>query len=66
MKKNELKSYFSEIEKYGQSCKYQDCSHIQEEDCAVIKAVEEGKISLLRYQSYQMLLQDLEEEYLRR
>lgn len=66
LKKNELKSYFTEIEKYGQSCKYQDCSHIQEEDCAVIKAVEEGKISLLRYQSYQMLLQDLEEEYLRR
>ena len=33
-------------------CRFDDCRHISEPDCGVIKAVEEGKISRGRYESY--------------
>jgi ribosome biogenesis GTPase len=66
LKKEEIEGYFSEIHRYGRECRFPDCVHLHEEDCAVRKAVEEGKISLIRYYSYQSLLISSSEEYLRR
>lgn len=60
LQKDEVKNFFEEIVEQGRGCKYPNCTHINEPDCAVKKAVEEGKISYLRYDSYAKLLSDEE------
>ena len=64
--REKLEGYFPEIHEYGLHCKFADCTHTQEEQCAVQRALEEGKLSPLRYESYQALRQNLGEEHLRR
>jgi len=59
---NTLQSYFSEISEYAKQCKYPDCSHDTEPDCAVKKAVEEKKISSLRFESYRSLMKEAKEK----
>lgn len=59
----EVEQYFSEIHETGLNCKYPDCSHLREKDCAVLEAVEKGKISILRYASYQYLVQSLSQQH---
>ncbi|MFK7798286.1 MAG: ribosome small subunit-dependent GTPase A [Aureispira sp.] len=48
---------FRELFKYSKHCKFSDCLHINEPHCAVKAAVEEDKISILRYQSYLSVLE---------
>lgn len=50
---------FSEFDKYADYCKYSDCTHKHEAGCAVLKAVEVGKISKERYEHYLKLLKEL-------
>jgi ribosome biogenesis GTPase len=52
MKKEEVGQYFLEIYKVSADCKFNNCLHVNEPHCAVLKAVEEGTISSERYQSY--------------
>lgn len=66
LEKNEIEGYFSEIHEMGSQCKFPDCTHTHEENCAVIRAVEAEKISPLRYESYQALIESVGEEHLRR
>ena len=40
-------------------CRYQPCSHTHEPDCAVKRAVSEGKISSLRYENYTYIYNEL-------
>ncbi len=51
-----LDYYFPEFRPYLGKCKFNDCRHIKEPGCAIIRAVEEGKISRRRYESYLRLL----------
>jgi ribosome biogenesis GTPase len=66
LKRDEIEAYFSEIHECGLVCKFPDCTHSHEEGCAVIPAVETGNISLMRYQSYEALIESVEEKHLRR
>lgn len=66
LKKNEIEGYFNEIHETGSQCKFADCTHRAEADCAVVVAVEEGKISPIRYDSYQALMETASEKHLRR
>lgn len=50
---------FREFFKYSEHCKYGDCLHVNEPNCAVKTAVEEGAISILRYQSYLSVLEEV-------
>ena len=59
LQKDEIESYFPEIFEIGLNCKYPDCRHIQEPGCAVKLALEEGRISPLRFDSYCALMQEL-------
>jgi ribosome biogenesis GTPase len=52
MKKEEVGHYFLEIQKISSNCKFNNCLHVNEPHCAVLKGVEEGTISQERYQSY--------------
>ncbi len=66
LNKEDIEAYFTEIYACGRKCKYPDCSHLHEQECAVIRAIEAGEISLLRYRSYQYLIESLHERHLRR
>jgi ribosome biogenesis GTPase len=61
--KEELYHYFPEIFKISSNCKFHNCTHIHEPDCAVIDAVKEGKIPLSRYTSYFNMFHDENEKY---
>lgn len=64
--KEEIEHYFPEIFLRGRQCRYPDCAHMAAEGCAVIKAVEGGEISPLRYDSYLALMLSLSETHARR
>ena len=46
---------FADIDEFAQMCKFHDCTHTSEPNCAVQKAISEGIISLDRLASYQKL-----------
>ncbi len=48
-------SGFVEIADYATGCRFSDCRHLQEPDCAVLGALESGHISARRYESYKRL-----------
>ena len=49
---DELFHLYPEIEKLYGACKYRNCMHIKEKECAVIEAVNAGIIHKSRYNSY--------------
>jgi ribosome biogenesis GTPase len=52
MKKEEVGHYFPEFRALMNQCKFNNCTHTNEPHCAVIKALEEGKIYTERYHNY--------------
>lgn len=58
LQKDEVIAHFKEFIPFSKKCKFPNCTHIQEPQCAVIKAHEKGKIHSLRYGSYQILLNE--------
>lgn len=56
--KEEIRDYFPEIRQYNNCCRFDNCLHVQEPGCAVLKAVEEGQIPSSRYMNYLAILQD--------
>jgi ribosome biogenesis GTPase len=48
----ELDGYFREIAALVADCQYSSCTHTEEPGCAVIAAVENGKVHPERYESY--------------
>ncbi|GEL14331.1 ribosome small subunit-dependent GTPase A [Pediococcus cellicola] len=52
MQLKELKNLFPEIEKTGINCRFRECLHINEPNCAVKAAVEAGHIRQSRYDNY--------------
>jgi len=52
MEKAELTDYFPEMRALKSDCKFNNCLHINEPKCAIIKAVEDGKIAASRYHTY--------------
>jgi len=55
----ELRLYFPELEAAAPRCRFSDCGHTHEPDCAVRAAVGEGRISPARYATYVRLLESL-------
>lgn len=46
---------FSDIEKFSKMCKFSDCTHTSEPNCAVLRAIENGELSAERLTSYKKL-----------
>ncbi len=57
----ELAGYFHEFDDWAQECRYQPCSHIHEPECAVRRAVQEGRLDRQRYENYCRLWMSLPE-----
>lgn len=58
MQAEEISHYFPEIFKFSKNCRFNNCMHLNEPGCAVIKAVENHYISESRYKSYLNILED--------
>lgn len=56
--KHEIEETFKDIFEISKRCKFRNCSHTKEPECAVKMAVEEGKISEKRYRNFIKLKQD--------
>ncbi|MBR5569508.1 MAG: ribosome small subunit-dependent GTPase A [Oscillospiraceae bacterium] len=50
--KENLQYAFPDFAPYIGSCQFHDCSHRAEPDCAIRRAVEEGRVEKTRYDSY--------------
>jgi ribosome biogenesis GTPase len=48
----EMDGYFPEMRTIVAKCQFNNCTHVQEPGCAIIEAVQEGRIHQERYQSY--------------
>ena len=59
----EISHFFPEIFKISSKCKFNNCLHINEPNCAVKKAVEQGDIAESRYRSYLQLMEGDVENY---
>ncbi len=55
----ELQEFFVEIANEAEFCRYSSCSHNHEPECAVKLAVQEGRISKKRLESYYILLEEI-------
>jgi len=62
MERSEMYHFFPEIFRESKNCKYHNCLHENEPHCAVIKAIEEGRISKSRYISYLSVLNGEDEK----
>lgn len=54
-----LRSLYPEFEEYEGTCRFKECLHWNEPDCAVKQAIEEGKIDVGRYQRYVRFQQEI-------
>ena len=56
IEKNEIRNYFFEFDLHKDNCKFNDCLHENEPECAIKHAVKNGIISKSRYKSYLSML----------
>ncbi len=59
IKSSELASYFNDLSSVAGECKFNDCLHQGEKECAVKDAVNEGLIAQSRYQNYISILEEI-------
>jgi ribosome biogenesis GTPase / thiamine phosphate phosphatase len=54
-----LPETFADIEALAQQCRFHDCQHEQEPDCAIQQALAEGELKAQRFLNYQKLQREL-------
>lgn len=59
--KNNLKDFFTEFNEFENECRFSGCMHLNEPGCAVKNALEQGKISKIRYRNYVDLFEELKD-----
>ena len=60
--KGQVGHYFKEIFEASKECRFDNCTHTHEPNCAVLQAIENQRISASRYQSYLSILEDSQKE----
>jgi ribosome biogenesis GTPase len=58
--RQDLEASFPEIDEIAAQCRFPNCTHTHEPECAIQRAVEEGEIDPERYRSFAKLLEDVE------
>lgn len=59
IEKEKLGLYYPEFRQYEPNCRFRGCAHINEPDCGIKEAVEQGEISRSRYENYRILYEEL-------
>jgi ribosome biogenesis GTPase len=54
----EVAEAFPELGRLASECRFDDCRHLEEPNCAVIAAVESGQLAASRLESYRRLLEE--------
>ncbi|MCP4139783.1 MAG: ribosome small subunit-dependent GTPase A [Chloroflexi bacterium] len=52
VKQSELANWYPEMRTFSEQCRYADCAHLNEPDCAIKNAVKNSDISPVRYKNY--------------
>lgn len=55
-----LEITFERITNLSKQCKFKDCTHTVERDCAILDAIERGEIDSSLYQNYQKMVRERE------
>ncbi len=63
---DDFKNLYFEFEEYSIDCRFNGCNHVNEPDCAVKKAVENGVLSVERYERYKELFNEVNEKWRKR
>jgi ribosome biogenesis GTPase / thiamine phosphate phosphatase len=63
IEKEELAGYFPELREAAKKCKYNNCVHVNEPDCAVQAAVSNGKMHVERFESYLNILATIRKKW---
>jgi len=63
LKPDEVDLCFPEFEPYRDLCRYHNCLHIEEPECAVTKAFDDGELSASRYRSYLNIVDSLKQSH---
>ncbi len=58
-----VRTIFSDIEQIAERCRYRNCDHVKSKSCAVLEAVQEGKISQERYQNFLKLMSEAQVDH---
>lgn len=61
LSETDLLNAFEDIRSEGMKCRFANCQHKREPDCAVKKSLEDGTLSPARYSLYHLLKAELEE-----
>ncbi|MBN2134226.1 MAG: ribosome small subunit-dependent GTPase A [Acidobacteria bacterium] len=61
LSQSEVAALFPDFNAHAPYCKFKDCTHTKEPECAVVEAVEEGEILKARYESYIKIIAELSE-----
>ncbi|MCH5267858.1 MAG: ribosome small subunit-dependent GTPase A [Lachnospiraceae bacterium] len=59
IEKEELREYYEEFKPYTEHCRFQGCVHVNEPDCSVKLALEQGEIAENRYENYLSFYEEL-------
>ena len=59
MEPRAVRDLFPEFRSRNGMCRYSDCMHINEPDCAVKEALQQGLISVSRYESYKSMTEEV-------
>jgi ribosome biogenesis GTPase len=62
IEKQQLSHYFPDIFKLSSDCRFHNCQHHNEPNCAVRKAFEEQELAPTRYENYLKILQGDDDE----
>ncbi len=59
VERQELQSLFPEFRRRQGECKYANCMHLMEPECAIKQAMEDGEIAKTRYNSYILMMEEV-------
>ena len=59
IEKEELEQFYPEFAPYREECRFHGCSHTHEPGCSVKEALEQGRISVERYENYKQMYEEL-------
>jgi ribosome biogenesis GTPase len=63
MEREEVGDYFPEFFQLKKDCKFNNCLHVHEPQCAVKKALDNDEVNFSRYRSYLQILEGEDEHY---
>lgn len=55
---DEVEAAYPEFRALAAGCRFDDCRHLEEPGCVVLKAIEKGELAKSRHESYQQLLDE--------